>query len=237
MKSVVGDVDRVGDAPGPGAARSSRARAGVGAPAGGGEGEPEDLGREAGAAHAEQHDVGDAVRAHLVGEGLDRRAGPRAACPRSSASRAGPRAPACPGGAQSVPSLRQTRRTTSSARRPWRAARRPAARARRGRSASNVGGPAGDDRLALGLDAGQQLVHRHDEGLDAVAQQLVGDVVEVDARRAQRVEVRRGVERGGRAAHLGLAGRGLQRRQAASCSPCRARRGRRRTASPGTRGS
>ena len=29
---------------------------------------PEDLGREAGAAHAEQHDVGDAVLAHLAHE-------------------------------------------------------------------------------------------------------------------------------------------------------------------------
>ena len=117
-----------------------------------------------------------------------------------------------PGGAQSVPSLRQTRRATSSS-----AALASRAATGCSSSARQVGlerrRAAGDDRLALGLDAGQQLVHRRDEGLDAVAQQLVGDVVDVDARRAQRVEVRRGVERGGRAAHLGLGGRGLQGRQ------------------------
>ncbi len=39
----------------------------------------------------------------------------------------------------------------------------------------------GDDRLALLVDALEQLVHRLDELRDAVAQELGGDVVEVDA--------------------------------------------------------
>src|SRR5436190_1650141 len=43
------------------------------------------------------------------------------------------------------------------------------------------GGAAGGHRLALALDAVEQLVHRLDELVDGVAQERVRDVVEVDA--------------------------------------------------------
>ena len=83
-----------------------------------------------------------------------------------------------------------------------------------GRSASIVGRAPGDDRLALALDAVEQLRHRHHERLDAVAQQLRRDVVEVDAGVAQRVEVGLRVVGGGRAGRpRPTARRGQQRRQ------------------------
>ena len=117
-----------------------------------------------------------------------------------------------PAGPHSVPSRCQIRWTTSSS-----SARRSrpatACSSAAGRSASIVVGAAGDDRLALGLDAVEQLVHRHHERVDAVAQQLLGDVVEVDAGLAQRVEVGGRVVRRGGAGDLAVArGRG-QRRQ------------------------
>ena len=60
---------------------------------------------------------------------------------------------------------------------------------------------------------GQQLVHRDDERVDAVAQQLVGDVVEVDPGVGERAQVVRRVVRGGRAGDVALVGGGPERRQ------------------------
>ena len=60
-----------------------------------------------------------------------------------------------------------------------------------GSDASIVGGRPRDDRLALGLDAGQQLLHRRHERVDAVAQQLVGDVVMSMPASASALQVRR----------------------------------------------
>ncbi len=90
-----------------------------------------------------------------------------------------------PSGAQSVASFDQIRRATFSS---------AALRTRSaigalevvGDRAGDRRGPAGDDRLALGLHARQQPVQRALERLDPVAQQLVGDVVEVEARLRQR---------------------------------------------------
>ena len=60
----------------------------------------------------------------------------------------------------------------------------------------------GDDRLALDVDALQQLLHRLDELVDAFAQQLVGDVDHVDAGVGQRLQDGGGVLAGGVAADL-----------------------------------
>ena len=154
-------------------------------------GAAEDLGGEARPAHAEQDRVRQPVRAHAGDERLDRR--------QVLEQLVGDRQPAepvlelgCPG------------------RRPQRAVLAPHA-ARDvllggrvhavGDGLLEVGrqgglerrGAVGDDRLALGLDPGDQLVHRDDERLDPVAQQLRGHVVEVDAGGGERLEVGRGV--------------------------------------------
>ena len=117
-----------------------------------------------------------------------------------------------PDGAHSVPSLRQIRRTTSSS-----AARREPLGDRLLELRREVGlerrRAAGHDRLALGLDAADQLVHRHDERVDALAQQLVGHVAQVDAGGAQRLEVGGRVLGGGGARDVALAGGRLQRRE------------------------
>ena len=68
----------------------------------------------------------------------------------------------------------------------------------------------GDDCLALGVQAGEQLFHRLDELVDAVAQELVGDVVEVDARLGQRLQVGFGVLLDRCVADVGVVGRGQQ---------------------------
>ena len=117
-----------------------------------------------------------------------------------------------PAGAHSVPSRRHRRWTTSCSR----ASSEPL-----GHGMLELGRQVGverrrapgHDHLALGLDPGEQLVHRHHERVDAVAQQLGRHVVEVDPGLGQRAQVGRGVLGRGRARHL-AAGRGrLQRGQ------------------------
>ena len=66
-------------------------------------------------------------------------------------------------------------------------------------SASIVGGRDGDDRLALARRSpSSSLSIGSTNFVDAVAQQLGGDVVEVDARLGQRAQVGLGVDLGGR---------------------------------------
>ena len=132
-------------------------------------GEPEDLGREARAAHAEQHRVGQPVGPHSATNASSASASSSilsaiVSQPRRSVSSG------VPSGPHSVPSRCQIRRaTSSSAARLTRAASGARARAA-GRPRSRRA--AGDDRLALALDAVEQLGHRRQERLDAVAQQL-----------------------------------------------------------------
>ncbi len=117
-----------------------------------------------------------------------------------------------PSGAHSVPSCCQMRRATSSVGGALHALGERLLELA-GQVGLDRGRAAGDDRLALALDARQQLRHRDHEGLDAVAQQLVGDVVEVDAGLAQRVEVALRVLGRRRAGHLAVLLRRQQRRQ------------------------
>ena len=72
---------------------------------------------------------------------------------------------------------------------------------------------AGERRLARGLDAGEQLVHRVLERLDAVVEQRRGDVVDVDAGVGQRGELRGRVDAGAAGLDLAALGDGQQRRQ------------------------
>ena len=121
-----------------------------------------------------------------------------------------------PSGAHSVPSRCQMRRATSSSCGALDALGERLLELRR-QVGLDRGRAAGDDRLALALDAVEQLGHRDHERVDAVAQQLGGDVVEVDAGLAQRVEVGGRVLGGGRAGHLALAGGRPSASAAASC--------------------
>ena len=165
---------------------------------GGRVGAPEDLGGEARAAHAEQHDVGEPVLARRAHELLDLR--------QVLEQLVGDRQPAEP-----VLDLRRA------GRRPQRAVLAPQAphdvllgglrQALRDGRLELVGQvglqrrrAARDDRLALGLDAGEQLVHRHHERVDALAQQLVGDVARGRCRPRAAREVGARVLGGGRAA-------------------------------------
>src|SRR5215208_2210894 len=82
-------------------------------------------------------------------------------------------------------------------------------------SAARLMRSAGDDGLALRLDAGYQLLHRVLEQLHAVAQELVRHVVQVDARIGQRLELLLhlvGVDIRRRARHLAVVGEREQRR-------------------------
>ena len=198
-------------------------------------GEAEDLGREARAAHAEQHRVGQPVGLALGDERVERvgllehLVGDRQ--PAEAVGHLGralgrpQRAVALPDAARDVLVVRALDALGErllELRRQVGLDRRRAAR---------------DDRLALALDAVEQLGHRDHERVDAVAQQLVGDVVEVDARpRAARRGRRSGPRRRSRRSPRPAGGR-PSASAAASCSPCPVRPVRRRRASPGTAGS
>ena len=169
---------------------------------------PQDLGREARAAHPEQYRIGESRIGGIAGERLELvdLVGVRVGCGQPAeavgdlglAGRAPERVVLGPDPARDALLL-----GTLDAR-------------VRSRGSSVVGqrcvdrrGAAREDRLALGLDAGEQLLHRRDECRDAVAQQLVGDVVDVDAGLGQRLKRGRRV----------LVARSRPARRAASAQP------------------
>ena len=116
-----------------------------------------------------------------------------------------------PAGPHSVSSLRQMRRATSSCGGLLDALGHARLDVLVGQRGVDRRRALGDDRLALGADALEQLLHRLDELVDALAQQLVGDVDHVDAGVGQRLQDGRRVLAGGGAADLGVVAGGQQR--------------------------
>ena len=170
----------------------------------------DDLGRQRGAAHAEQDDVGDALVADLVGERLQ--LGEVLAHRVDDVSQPSRLATSgWPAGPHSVSSLRQMRRATSSSRGLLDARRPRAARRRSGSSASIDDGRWVTIAWRLVSMPSSSLSIGSTNFLDALAQQLVGDVDHVDARVGQRLQDGGGVLAGGVAADLGVVARRQQR--------------------------
>ena len=175
------------------------------------EAQADHLGRERRAAHAEQHDVRGSPRRGSRPRTPRGRRRPRASCRRSSASRAGwrPR-PGRPGPRACRPSSRcGARRPRPS---PCGRARRSAARGRRGSSAWIVGGREVTIASRFSSMPSSSLSIGSTNFVDAVGEQLRGDLVEVDARLGQRAQVGLGVDLDRAAFDVRVVGGGEQRR-------------------------